>query len=196
MKSKIFGEEHFFDDKMVRIIEDQRNQLIDDRIFNSLKNEINFGISISLPKIVVDRDRLEKWVRLCLQLENIDKADLMDMATQKKFADLHDELKKLKLDYLAVNTDYNWCREELALKDHIIAEKEQEIIVLKKALRLALSEGYYDAIEYFVSNKPTQDEYVETNMQRFINQAREEIKTSYEQVNGKLNEKIEKGESK
>ena len=49
-----------------------------------------------MPNVIIDKERLEKWIDLCLKLENIDKSDLIDMATQKRFLEIQRENKVYK----------------------------------------------------------------------------------------------------
>lgn len=101
-KSTIFGEESFFDKCMVEIYEAENKYIYD---------KFSSAIKVAMPNVKINEERLVKWVNLCLKLDNIDKSDLIEMATQKKFADLQHRLdvaeKALELacDYLVSNDD-------------------------------------------------------------------------------------------
>ena len=97
-KSTIFGNECFFDPKMI-ILEYNRqlNDCINDCIIETLENNIkSIKYSYKIPNVIIDKERLKKWLDLCLKLENIDKSDLVDMATQKKFLEIQRENKVYK----------------------------------------------------------------------------------------------------
>lgn len=83
----IFGEQSFIDKEMVKIITQQR--IIEEQ--GIIKAILDMGIS-------VDKERLERWIQLCLKLETIDEQDLVDIATHKKFMELHHEINKLKTE--------------------------------------------------------------------------------------------------
>lgn len=88
-RTTIFGEEHFIDKTMVTICEEIKNQQ-DALLVNEIyKESINIGFNI-------DKAKLEKWLRLCIRLENIDNDTLIDFAIQKKFADLKQKNEMLK----------------------------------------------------------------------------------------------------
>ena len=80
---KIFGEDSFFNKQMATVYKAQ-----DEYVYN----EMSMAIKTYMPTVVFDREKLERWVNLCLKLDNIDNSDLIDMATQKKFAELKDQL--------------------------------------------------------------------------------------------------------
>lgn len=83
-KNTIFGEENFIDKKMVAISENIETALIDDIYKTTL--QIRFDIN---------KQKLERWLRFCAKLENIEQTELIDMATKKKIADLKHELDQL-----------------------------------------------------------------------------------------------------
>ncbi|NLE05728.1 MAG: hypothetical protein GX638_13145, partial [Crenarchaeota archaeon] len=84
-KSTIFGCESFIDTKMISIRQSVDKYILDEIYKTSVKINVN-----------VDEVRLEKWLKLCLQLENIEQSDLIDMAIKKRIADLSQENQKLK----------------------------------------------------------------------------------------------------
>lgn len=80
---KIFGEDSFFNKEMAKFYKAQ-----DEYVYN----EMSMAIKKYMPTVVFDREKLERWVKLCVKLDNIDNTDLIDMATQKKFKELKDQL--------------------------------------------------------------------------------------------------------
>ena len=92
---KIFGEEHFIDPEMVNIVSYANNaisQKIDEIVFDEMETTIRYR----LPEIKIDKDRLKRWVVLCMKLENIEHSDLIDMATKKKMSEIRaDERRKV-----------------------------------------------------------------------------------------------------
>ena len=104
----LFNEEHFIDKYMVEIVTKQEQYILDEMC----KASIKMGVHIN-------KERLQKWLKLCMQLENIDQTALIDIATRKKFTE----------------------------KNNIIAQKDKEINILQKALRLACAD-YYDVDMY------------------------------------------------
>lgn len=79
----IFGEDNFFDKEMAKFYKAQ-----DEYVYN----EMSMAIKTYMPTVVFDRDKLERWVKLCVKLDNIDNTDLINIATQKKFEELKDKL--------------------------------------------------------------------------------------------------------
>lgn len=92
-KTKIFGEEHFIDNGMFELIE-ARNKAMDNIVFNEMEK----SIKITLPFVKVNAEKLRNWVLLCMELENIDKSDLIECAVKKKFVDKDNENLKLKVE--------------------------------------------------------------------------------------------------
>ena len=84
---KIFGENSFWDDNMINVMTAQDSFVLQE----THKAVIKMGVKI-------DKAKLERWIRLCYRLEHINESDLIDIATQKKFADLETALN------LAVDT--------------------------------------------------------------------------------------------
>ena len=83
----IFGEEHFFDKLMVEVYE-STNKYVYDKFSGAVK--------VAMPHVEIDEERLKRWINLCLKLDDIDKSDLIDMATRKKFMEQQDTINKLK----------------------------------------------------------------------------------------------------
>lgn len=100
---KIFGEDSFFNKEMATFYKAQ-----DEYVYN----EMSMAIKTYMPTVVFDREKLERWVNLCVKLDNIDKSDLIDMATQKKFAELKDQIilteKALELACKEYSKLYCW----------------------------------------------------------------------------------------
>lgn len=80
---KIFGEDSFFNKQMATVYKAQ-----DEYVYN----EMSMAIKTYMPTVVFDREKLERWVNLCLKLDDIDNSDLIDMATAKKFKELKQQL--------------------------------------------------------------------------------------------------------
>ena len=101
---KIFGEDNFFNKEMAKFYKAQ-----DEYVYN----EMSMAIKKYMPTVVFDREKLERWVKLCVKLDNIDKSDLIDMATQKKFAELKDQLalteKALELACKEITGSCEYC---------------------------------------------------------------------------------------
>ena len=79
----IFGEENFFNKEMAKLYKAQDECVL---------NEMSIAIKTYMPTVVFDREKLERWVKLCIKLDNIDNTDLISMATAKKFEELKDQL--------------------------------------------------------------------------------------------------------
>lgn len=67
------------------------NQDFDDYVFDELTNTIKRIINID-----INEEKVKSWVTLCIELDNIDKSDLIDLATKKKFAEKDKEIEDLK----------------------------------------------------------------------------------------------------
>lgn len=91
--STIFGEEHFFDKSMISIIE-ERGNAIDNFIYEEIAGVAKY--ELPMPKIIINREKVKKWLILCSQLENLEHSELIDMATKKKLADKDCEIQELK----------------------------------------------------------------------------------------------------
>ena len=91
--STIFGEEHFFDKSMISIIE-ERGNAIDNFIYDEIAGVAKY--ELPMPKIIINREKVKKWLILCSQLENLEHSELIDMATKKKFADKDSKIQELK----------------------------------------------------------------------------------------------------
>jgi len=90
-KYTIFGEEHFIDNTMIELIE-TKNNVIDNMVFDEMEKSIR----ITLPFVKINAEKLRKWVNLCMQLENIEHSELINIATKKKILDLQSELEVYK----------------------------------------------------------------------------------------------------
>ncbi|MGN1222315.1 MAG: hypothetical protein ACI4TT_03680, partial [Christensenellales bacterium] len=85
MKYTLFGEENFFDKDMVQI-----GNFVDGYIYD----EITKTIKVAMPQIKINKEKVIQWVELCLKLDNIDKTDLIDMATKKKILEMQDTINE------------------------------------------------------------------------------------------------------
>ena len=123
-KSTIFGEEHFIDTTMINLVK-QKNDAIDNYIFERMENEIKGTMFVEMPQVIIDKEKLKKWVTLCMKLENIEHSDLIDMATKKKITDLEAKLaesEKLKDDAMY---NYAWLNQDLSdTKEQLKIEKD------------------------------------------------------------------------
>lgn len=61
----------------------------------------------------VDKERLEKWIQLCLKLEHIDESTQIDIAISKKFKELNDTIYQLKQEL----KHYKGIYEDFILKE-------------------------------------------------------------------------------
>lgn len=93
--STIFGREHFIDRDM--IIQKMDTRIIE-LIANTMEVEANspgirqhLSVSVSF---VLNKEKFIDWINLCVQLENIDKSELIDIATRKKFEELKKDIWK------------------------------------------------------------------------------------------------------
>lgn len=120
---KFFEEPSFIDKQMVKII-NKSETLIEDGVLNAIHS---FAVDI-------DEKRLERWVKLCLKLEHIDEQELVNIATHKKFMELHKEIADLKkqLD-IYKQAYYMACREVEILEEirhkKILPENTREEIM-------------------------------------------------------------------
>lgn len=136
--SKIFGEEHFFDQEMVNIIE-ERGNAIDNAIFDEILGIAK--IELPPPKIILNREKVKKWLILCGQLENIEHSELIDMATKKKFADKDAEIEELRKENFKLRN----------LKSRKNNEKQMDVakqIIEKVKSYFALPDGYESFANY------------------------------------------------
>lgn len=84
-KPTIFGEESFIIPNMAEQLYHKEIEFIDDVLVSRIACDFN-----------LDKDKVKRQLELCARLENIDKTDLIDMATKKKFADKDYEIKVLQ----------------------------------------------------------------------------------------------------
>lgn len=90
--STIFGEKHFIDPEMILMSQrvEYEKQLKKELVGDVYKATIKYGFE-------VNKEKLKKWLELCAKLEKIEYSDLIDIATQKRFADVKEAADK-KLD--------------------------------------------------------------------------------------------------
>ena len=109
----IFGEEHFIDTAMVELVE-QRNRAIDNLVFEQMENVLKCEASVPMPNVVIDKDKLRKWVVLCMKLENVEESELVDIATRKKFLDLKQQIADLEAKLAEKNKQIETQKKNLA----------------------------------------------------------------------------------
>jgi hypothetical protein len=85
--STIFGCDNFMEKYITEI-----NKTRDNYIIEKTKNRIKF----LMPEIKIDDKKLCRWVNMCVQLDNIDKQSLDDIAIKKKICDLNCKITELK----------------------------------------------------------------------------------------------------
>lgn len=68
------------------------NESYDNYCFNKVVDEIK----ITMPEIIIDRPKLEKWVNMCVRLENIDKETRDELGFKMKLAEKDQQLNKLR----------------------------------------------------------------------------------------------------
>ena len=78
----IFGEKNFID-MGINLVKAQEQYVYD---------EVLKTIRVSFPQVVIDKQRLEKWINFCLKLEQIEDSELVEMAVKKKISDLEEKL--------------------------------------------------------------------------------------------------------
>lgn len=83
-KPIIFGEESFVIPNMAEQFYHKEMEFRDGVLVGRIACDFN-----------LDKDKVKRQLELCNKLENIDKTDLIDMATKKKFADKDYEIKVL-----------------------------------------------------------------------------------------------------
>lgn len=83
-KPTIFGEESFIIPNMTEQFYHKEMEFRDNILVGRIACDFN-----------LDKDKVKRQLELCTRLENIDKTDLIDMATQKKFANKDYEIKVL-----------------------------------------------------------------------------------------------------
>ena len=108
--AKIFGEDNFFNKEMAKFYKAQ-----DEYIYN----EMSMAIKTYMPTVVFDREKLERWVKLCVKLDNIDNTDLINIATQKKFEELKDKLALTEkaLELACEDMECNCCPLDVTICD-------------------------------------------------------------------------------
>lgn len=93
--STIFGREHFIDRDMIirkmdtRIIETIANTMEEEANSPGIRQHLSVSVSF-----VLNKEKFIDWINLCAQLENIDKSELIDIATRKKFEELNNKMWK------------------------------------------------------------------------------------------------------
>lgn len=88
----------------------QYNKAVDSYIYDKVSGAIRYA----MPEIHIDRDKLVKWVNMCIKLDNIDKEASLSLAIQRKF-----EEKDRKIEILehalrtAIREEWCGCPDEI-----------------------------------------------------------------------------------
>lgn len=116
-KPTIFGEESFIIPNLATEFNNQMIEYRNDKFIGKIACEF-----------LLDKDKVKRQLELCSRLENIEKTDLIDMATRKKFADKDYEIKvlqkalELAREFNATTTEQH--KQILSLQSQL-AEKEK-----------------------------------------------------------------------
>ena len=108
-KDKFFiNEEPFFDHEMITLCISPVASFIDDELEKGvIKASLNMGYEI-------DEAKLKKWIERCIKLDKLDENTVNDIAIEKKFRQLKNEI-----DYLKNRPDTKWQKlKEWIEKDH------------------------------------------------------------------------------
>ena len=84
-KQTIFGEESFIIPNLAREFINQTVEYRNNKFIGKIACDFN-----------LDKEKVKRQLELCNKLENIDKTDLIDIATKKKLADKDYEIKVLQ----------------------------------------------------------------------------------------------------
>lgn len=84
-KTTIFGEESFIIPNIAEQFYHKEMEFRDGVLFSRIACDFN-----------LDKEKVKRQLELCNKLENIDKTDLIDMATKKKLVDKDYEIKVLQ----------------------------------------------------------------------------------------------------
>jgi hypothetical protein len=78
---------------------------------NYIYDEITGAIKVRMPLVEIDHDKLEKWVNMCIHLDNIDKEGQDELGLRIKIAELQHQLKvsEKALELACEKLAYNWC---------------------------------------------------------------------------------------
>lgn len=86
-KKTLFGCESILPNFISKLNSDYNNYY-----FDKITNEIK----VIMPEIIIDRPKLEKWVNMCVRLENIDKETRDELGFKMKLAEKDQQLNKLR----------------------------------------------------------------------------------------------------
>lgn len=133
-KSTIFGEEHFIDINMIHF---EYNKAFDSFVFDEMTKTAN----MIFPRVKIDKEKLQKWIQLCMKLENIEQSELVDMATKKRITDLEAKLyeKDTELQYCN-NARVDWKMRAESYSDliidlnNVLPNKQQQEINFAKVI--------------------------------------------------------------
>lgn len=108
-KTTIFGEESFIIPNIAEQFYHKEMEFRDGVLFGRIACDFN-----------LDKEKVKRQLELCERLENIDKTDLIDMATKKKLVDKDYEIKVLqKALELACETIKQMCGKPLWIGGNI-----------------------------------------------------------------------------
>lgn len=86
-KSIIFGCDSVLPDFITQVQRGYNNYIYD---------EVTGAIKVRFPELQIDQERLEKWVKMCLHLERLDKEELNELGLRKKIVDKDHQIKVLE----------------------------------------------------------------------------------------------------
>ena len=115
------------------------NESYDNYCFNKVVDEIK----ITMPEIIIDRPKLEKWVNMCICLENIDKEAREELGFKMKLAQKDEQIASLENKIEEMKTmqsnlnDYYWDKVNELDKEYNedLEERLQEIEILREKLK-------------------------------------------------------------
>lgn len=82
----------------------QYNKAVDSYIYDKVSGAIRYA----MPEIRIDRDKLVKWVNMCIKLDNIDKEASISLAIQRKFDEKDHKIEILE-HALRTAIREEWC---------------------------------------------------------------------------------------
>lgn len=112
----VFGEEHFLDSTMVYVAKQTDNIILDE----IHKATVRVGVQ-------VDEEKLKRWLKLCGELEHIDESALIDIATQKKFADKDQQIRSLEEQLIDAEEHIDALELQLREQYQLVDEKDEQL---------------------------------------------------------------------
>lgn len=92
----------------------QCNNAVDSYIYDKVSGAIRYA----MPEIHIDRDKLVKWVNMCIKLDNIDKEASLSLAIQRKFDEKDHKIEILE-HALRTAIREEWC----GCPDEVVEER-------------------------------------------------------------------------